>query len=115
MRRIAIFGCYVVATIALAVLVAVGVALTKLYRARWPEEASNGNCCSFAVPKFLQDPRRAALVVNLSRHTLVPHVRFMPHTEGVYFEELVPLHPKRGWKGVLDSFWFKGRIRRGSD
>jgi hypothetical protein len=112
MRRLAILGCYVLATIALAVLMFVGWALIKLYRDRWPPESTKGNCWSFAIPKWLRQPRKTYLVIDMSRHAKVAHVRFAPSIDGLYVEELKPAKPQRGFKGLMDSLWFDGRIRK---
>jgi hypothetical protein len=108
-----VFLCYVVATVALAVLVMVGWALTKLYGSRWPAESFDGNCWSFAIPKWLMNPSGTYLVVSLSRHVPVPHVRFAPSIAGLYVEELQPAAPRKGFRGILDSFWFRGKANKG--
>lgn len=113
MRRLAILGCYVLATVCLAVLMGVGWLLIKLYRDSWPPESGVGNCWSFAIPKWLKQPKETYLVIDMSRHAKVAHVRFAPSIEGLYVEELKPAKPQRGLKGLADSLWFRGRIRKG--
>lgn len=112
--QLPIFLCYAAATVSLAVLVLVGFALTKLYRLRgWPQESVVGNCWSYAIPLWLKAPRKTYLVVDVSRFAPVPHVRFAQSIDGLMVREFKPARPQRGFKGVLDSFWFRGRIRVG--
>lgn len=112
MRQAGIFACYVVATLALGVLVLVGYALSWLYRGECPDEHAAWNCWSFAVPKWLQDPVRSGLLISCSAHLkAIPHVRFVPSVAGVDYEEAVPENPRKGWRAVFDSVKFKARIR----
>jgi hypothetical protein len=92
-----------------------GPILTWLYeRAGWPEEKDAINCWSFAISKWLSaGPKIHYLVVRMSRHTLVPHVFFAKYIDGLNVEELKPLKPQRGFRGLVDSFYFKGRVRKG--
>jgi hypothetical protein len=113
MRRPAILGCYVVATLCLAVLMLVGWLLIKALQGAVAGGILNGrNCWSFAIPKWLRQPRETYLVIDMSRHAKVAHVRFAPSIDGLYVEELKPSKPQRGLKGLLDSLWFAGRIRK---
>lgn len=89
----------------------VGWALTKLYGGQVPE-STHGNCWSYAVPKFLLMPTISGLLVTLSEHAPVPHVRYVPVARAVSFEEAVPVEPKKGLQGVMDSFWYELRIRK---
>ena len=110
----AIFCSYVVATVALAVVVFVCWCLTKLYTMKgWPEEPAMGNCWSYAIPIFLRHPTNTYLVIDLSNYAPVPHVRFAKSIEGLEVQEFKPLHPKKGGRGLFDSFWFRGRVRKG--
>lgn len=111
----AIFLCYVIATLALAVLVLVGYALSWLYARRgWPAEPTRGNCWSYAVPLWLRaGPETSGLLVTKSEHAPVPHVRFVPQVAGVEAMEFVPRAPRRGLRGVMASFWFDGEVRKG--
>ena len=112
--QILIFLAYLIGTAALAVVVLMFCALFLLYRARgWPEEPEVSNCWGFAVPRFLHSPADSYLVVSKSRYTVVPHVSFAPSIEDFYVEEFKPLEPKRGWSGILDALWFRGRVRKG--
>lgn len=111
-----VFLCYAVATIALALLVLVGVALTGLYRRKgWPAEQDAGNCWAFAIPKWLQAGTfENSLRIRSSEHVKwIPHVQFMPGPLTQYIEESMPVRPGRGWRGVLKSFWHKAKIRKG--
>jgi hypothetical protein len=111
--RPVVFLCYVLATVALTVLLGVGWALTKLYNlGGWPDGQERGNCWSFAVPKFLRSPRIAGLLVSLSVHTAVPHVRYVRDVQQFEFEEFVPVQPLKGWRAIRDSFWFRGISRK---
>jgi predicted nucleotidyltransferase len=40
-------------------------------------------------------------------------VRYVPSLDGVAYEEFVPNESRRGWRGVLHSFWFDGHVKRG--
>jgi hypothetical protein len=107
--------CYVLATLCIGVLVAIGYALTGLYRrAGWPDGSDAINCWSFAVARWLEaGTADHYLITRRSRHAMVPHVFFADSIEGIEVEELKPLKPQRGWKGFFNSFNFKGRIRKG--
>jgi hypothetical protein len=111
-RQILIFLCYVAATLCLGALTVIGYCLTALYR-ELPEEDGAWNCWAYAVPKWLVDPVDTALLVTKSEHAPVPHCRYIPFFDGLYAEEAVPARPHRGLKGILDSFKFKAKIRKG--
>jgi hypothetical protein len=112
--QILIFLAYLIGTAALAVVALMFCALFFLYRARgWPEEPGVGNCWSYAIPVFLRNPTNTYLVIDLSNYAPVPHVRFAKSIEGLEVQEFKPLHPKRGFRGLFDSFWFRGHIRKG--
>jgi hypothetical protein len=109
MRSALIFIAFAISTGALAMLVLMGIALYNLYRWRRPSASRYGNCWSFAIPLFLSDLRRYRLVVSASRYVrIVPHVQV---TDGDRLWEFVPVAPRRGFRGLLDSFWFHGKVR----
>lgn len=112
MRQPLIFACYVVATLCLAVLVLVGYALKGLYGEHMPEESEAWNCWAFAVPKWLVDPVRTGLLITKSAHGPVPHTRYVPSLVNIYYEEAIPLAPRKGWRSVIDSFKFKAKINK---
>jgi hypothetical protein len=111
-RRTAIFACYVAATVCLGVLTVIGYCLAALYREA-PDERGAWNCWAFAVPKWLDDPVHSALLVTKSAHGPVPHCRYVPSLGGIYAEEAIPERPRRGVRGVVDSFKFRAKIRKG--
>lgn len=107
-----IFLCYVVATLCLGMLTVIGFCLTALYR-NLPDEGGAWNCWAFAIPKWLVDPVESGVLVTKSPHAPVPHCRYVPDLTGIYAEEAVPAKPQRGLRGILDSFKFKARIKKG--
>jgi hypothetical protein len=113
--RMIIFLSYVFATICLACLVMIGYVLTWCYRRTgWPPAEEAINCWAFSIAKWLgSGPVSSYLVISMSRHAPVPHVRFAPSIDELLVMELKPLNPRKGWRGVLDSFMFKGRVRVG--
>jgi hypothetical protein len=114
MTRVAIVALYAAATVSLAILFLVGVGLTALYRRYgWPEQGDKGNCWAYAVPHWLRSPVKSCIAVSLSPRAPVPHVRYVPSLDGVAYEEFVPNESRRGWRGVLHSFWFDGHVKRG--
>jgi len=110
------FLCYGVAAFGLALLVLMGYAMTWLYRRKgWPEETSAINCWAFACPKWLRcGTADSYLIVRKSKHTFVPHVFFTASIKGLVVEELKPLRPKRGLRGLIHAFWFNGVIKKGT-
>jgi hypothetical protein len=92
-----------------------GFALTALYRIKgWPDELRSWNCWTFAFAKWLKKgPRNNYLIVRLSRHTWVSHVFFAESIDGLMVEELKPIDPKKGWRGLMRVFRHKSRIRKG--
>ena len=110
-----IFLCYFIATLCLGVLVLIGYALTWLYkRVGWPDGLTAWNCWAFAFAKWLeQGPRETYLIVNLSPHGPIPHVRFAKSINGLEVSELKPLKPRKGFRAIIDSIKFKGRVRKG--
>ena len=113
MRRVVIFLSYFIATLCLGTLGLVGMTLSWCYRSQVQGEMVYGNCWSFAVGKWLKDPRYTYLVVRMSRHANVPHVMFSESMSGANLQEFVPLKPQYGFKGFIDSLWFKGHVRKG--
>ena len=110
-----IFLCYVVATVCLAILTCIGYALTWLYKhAGWPDGLTAWNCWAFVIAKWLEaGPRKTYITINVSPHGPIPHVRFAKSIDGLQVSEFIPIKPKRGWKAILDSVKFKGRVREG--
>lgn len=113
--QVPVFLCYVIATICLTGMVLMGLCLRWLYEKKgWPNQTDKGNCWSFAFPRWLDDPSKSYLVVRTTHHRApIAHVQFAPSIEGLEVEEFVPLNPQRGWKAIINSFWFKGKIRKG--
>jgi hypothetical protein len=108
-RQALIATCYALSTLCLIVLMGIGWVLAKLYRGRAAQEQATGNCWSYAVPRFLADPIKNALVVRLSPRAPVLHAQLL---QAGALSEFVPVKPKAGIKAVLDSFWFNGQVRK---
>lgn len=106
-----IFAAYLIGTLGLALFVLGAWAIYELYRARgWPaDEPERSNCWAVALPRWLRDPEATYLVVSKSRHTFVPHVGFAESVDELI--EYKPLRPRRGFRGVIDSFWFRGQLK----
>jgi hypothetical protein len=63
-----------------------------------------GNCLCYAVARWL-------LAGGRGRIRFVPYRFLYTGTDGVttYFG---PRHPKRGWRAVLHSLFFKGQVKK---
>lgn len=112
--KLAIFICYLIGTLCLVGMVLMGLSLRRLYeKSGYPVQGEMGNCWAFVYPKWVKNPQKTYLVVRLSAHAVVPHVFFAESINNLDVEEFNPVQPIRGWKAIIDSFWFKGKIRIG--
>lgn len=113
MKKVAIALLFVVATVLLVCLLPVGWALKRLYGGSAPSAGAYGNCWAYAIPRWLQNPRRRYLVVRMSRAGVWPHVMFAHSIEELEIEEFAPVERVYGWRGFLAAFWFRGGVAKG--
>lgn len=114
MRTATLFVLYLIATLLVVGLVLVGWLMKKLYRGEFPgEDMSEGMCWTFAIPKWLVDPRHSYLVIRLSKSNFWPHVFYAASIDGLAVEEFAPLKRLHGWKSIFAAVWFKGKVRKG--
>lgn len=109
-----VFLCYLIATFCLVGMVLMGLSLRWLYEKNgYPVQGEMGNCWAFAYPKWVKNPRKTYLAIRLNAFAIVPHVFFAESIKNLKVEEFKPIGPIKGWKAIIDSFWFKGKIRKG--
>lgn len=67
------------------------------------------NCVLYAVPKFIREG--GYLIISWSpRNRYIPHFSWSRDLRTV--EGFVPVSPKKGWVGVLNSPFFKGYVKQ---
>lgn len=72
-----------------------------------------GNCWTYALPRWLRNPRGSYLVVRMSKHAFWPHV-FLAHSiDGLEVEEFKPVKPKEGVRAWFHAIIYEGRVRKG--
>lgn len=113
MKRTAIFLLFSIAVVLLGGLMAVGWLMQILYRGKIHDDEAEGNCWSYAVPRWLKDPRGTYLVMRLSLSNAWPHVFFVKNIQGLAVEEYHPVHRIPGWKSWFAAVWYQGRVRKG--
>lgn len=113
--NVALAILYLFGVVCLIVLVLVGCAMTWVYKLiGWPNEDAAMNCVNFAIPKWLRiGPTKSYLVIRMVKGLMVPRVYFTESIDGLEVEHFKPWRPRRGWRGFLHSFKFKGRVRKG--
>jgi hypothetical protein len=112
-RRVAVFFCYLLATLCVIVLIVIGLALKRLYAGWAPEEMTEGNCWSYAIPHWLKSPRSSYLTIRLSASNAWPHVFYSHDIDGLQVEEFRPVKRLSGWKSYFAAVWFRGHVRNG--
>jgi hypothetical protein len=77
----------------------------------WPG-ATHGNCWSFAGPRWVR--HGGYLLVRLADGVPMLHAAIVHRlpADGVQLEQFMPARRRRGWRGVLSAFYFRGAISR---